>query len=422
VTTESDFSYRAGGLFCEGVSLAALADEVGTPFYCYAGTTMERQYRRFVEAVPGRVCYAVKANHNLAVIALFARLGAGADVVSEGEARRALAAGVPAERIVFSGVGKTAAELAFAIDSGIGQVNIESERDLNLLSELAAARGKRMKIAIRVNPDVDARTHAKISTGKAENKFGIDIGTVRAVYGRAARLPGVEPVAVALHIGSQLLDLDPYEKAFRKLAVLVRELRADGITIRHLDLGGGIGVSYRGETPPSLTDYAAIIERTLGDLGCDYTFEPGRLLVAEAGVLVTQVIDVKDGATKRFVVQDGAMNDLLRPTLYEAWHPIRPVREPAAGAKSMPVDVVGPICETGDYLALGRDLPELAPGDLLAVGMAGAYGAAMGSTYNSRPLAPEVLVRGATWSVIRPRQSYEAMLGQDRVPDWLGGP
>ncbi len=417
--SDDGYAYRDGRLHGEGVDLAGLAAEIGTPFYCYSSAVIERQYRRMAAALPGRICFAVKANSNLAVIGLLARLGAGADVVSEGEARRALAAGVKPEHIVFSGVGRTRAELEFAIQAGIGQVNIESERDLRLLSELAAAGGARMRVAIRVNPDVDARTHAKISTGKKENKFGIDIGTVHETYAEAAGLPGIEPVAVALHIGSQLLQLEPYRLAFAKLAGLVRDLRGMGLPIRHLDLGGGIGVAYRGEAEPGLDEYARIIKETLGDLGCDYTFEPGRFLVAEAGVLVSTIIDVKHGATKSFVVQDGAMTELLRPTLYEAYHPIRPVAEPAAGAPSTVVDIVGPVCETGDFLALDRPMPPLAPGELLAIGMAGAYGAVMASTYNSRPLAPEIMLRGSGWSVIRPRQSYEQLLGQDRMPDWL---
>ena len=416
------FHYQQGSLHAEAVDLALIAAEVGTPFYCYSTATITERYRRFEAAVAplgGRICYAVKANSNQAVLTLLAKLGAGADVVSEGEARRAIAAGVPPDRIVFSGVGKTAAELAYALDTGIGQVNIESERDLELLSQLAAARGKRMPIAIRVNPDVDALTHAKISTGKAENKFGIDITQAPRVFARAAALPGVEPVSVALHIGSQLTDFAPYEKAFGRVAELVRALRAAGIAIRHLDLGGGIGVPYHGGPAPDVAAYAEIVRRTVGDLDCALLFEPGRFLVAEAGVLVGTVIDVKQGATRRFVVGDFAMNDLIRPTLYEAYHPVLPVAEPVQGATSAIVDVVGPICETGDFLARDRALPPVEPGDLLAVTHAGAYGAVMSSTYNTRPMVPEVLVNGTDWAVVRPRPSYEALIGLDQIPGWL---
>jgi diaminopimelate decarboxylase len=419
------FTYRDGRLHAEDVDLAALAGAVGTPFYCYSTAAIVERYRRFEAAVAplgGGICYAVKANSNQAVLATLARLGAGADVVSEGEARRAVAAGVPPAKIVFSGVGKTEAELVYAIETGIGQVNIESERDLELLSRLAAARGRRMPIAIRVNPDVDAKTHAKIATGKAENKFGIDIDVAPRVFARAAALPGVEPVAVAIHIGSQLTDFAPYEQAFGRVAELVRALRASGIAIRHLDLGGGIGVAYRGGPAPDVAAYAEIVRRTVGELDCSLLFEPGRYLVAEAGVLVGTVIDVKQGATRRFVVADFAMNDLIRPTLYEAYHPILPVAEPVAGATSAVVDVVGPICETGDFLARDRAMPPVEPGDLLAVTHAGAYGAVMSSTYNTRPTVPEVLVDGARWAVVRPRPSYDELIALDRLPDWLAGP
>ena len=425
VPNNTEYAYRDGVMACEGVSLRDLAEQVGTPFYCYSTASIERQYRLFADAVAamggGRICYAIKANSNLAIIATLSRLGAGADVVSEGEARRALAAGVKSADIVFSGVGKTERELIFAVEQGIGQVNLESERDLELLSAIAAARGVVMKVGIRVNPDIDAGTHAKISTGKAENKFGIDIGRAPAVFARAATLPGIDPCAVAVHIGSQLLDMTPYEGAFRRVALLVRQLREAGIAIRHLDLGGGIGVPYRGEPRPDLANYVAIIARTVGDLGCDLTFEPGRFLVAEAGVLVSRVIDVKRGATKTFVVQDAAMTELIRPTLYEAYHPIQPVEQALSQASEI-VDVVGPVCETGDFLATDRALPPLQPGALIAVAMAGAYGAVMGSTYNTRPLPPEILVSGDTWSVIRERQSLEALIGLDHIPAWLERP
>ena len=422
VPINTEYSYRDGALACEGVSLYDLAEQVGTPFYCYSASLIQRQYRLFADAVAamggGKICYAVKANSNLAIIATLSGLGAGADVVSEGEARRALAAGVKPGDIVFSGVGKTERELIFAVEHGIGQVNLESERDLEILSAVAAARGVTMRVGIRVNPDIDAGTHAKISTGKAENKFGIDIGRAPAVFARAATLPGIDPAAVAVHIGSQLLDMTPYEGAFKRVGSLVRQLREGGISIRHLDLGGGIGVPYRGEAKPDLADYVGIIARTVGDLGCDLTFEPGRFLVAEAGVLVSRVIDVKRGATKTFLVQDAAMTELIRPTLYEAYHPILPVEQAQSSALEI-VDVVGPVCETGDFLATDRALTPLRPGALIAITMAGAYGAVMGSTYNTRPLPPEILVSGATWSVIRERQSLEALIGLDRIPAWL---
>ena len=409
---------------CEGVSLAAIASAVGTPFYCYSTAALARRYRAYEAAVAGlnaRICYAVKANSNQAILASFAQLGAGADVVSEGEARRALAAGIPASRMVFSGVAKTTEELGFALDHGIGQINVESEPELETLSGLAAARGRRVRIALRVNPDVDARTHPKITTGRAENKFGIAIAEAPRLYAKAAQLPGLEPVSVALHIGSQLLDFAPFEAAFARAAELVRGLRAEGIAISHLDLGGGVGVPYRGEAAPDISAYAAIIRRTVGSLGCALTLEPGRFLIAEAGALVSRVLVVKPGATRRMVIQDAAMNDLLRPTLYEAYHPVLPVRQ-TEGVAAQPADVVGPVCESGDYLAVARDLPPVEPGDLLAVLFAGAYGAVMSSTYNSRRLVPEVLVDGARWAVVRPRQSYAELIGQDRVPDWLGAP
>lgn len=414
-------AYRDGVLHCEDVPLPAIAAEIGTPAYVYSAGTMERQYRAFAAAVVplgGRICYAVKANSNQAVIATFAALGAGADVVSEGEFRRAVAAGVAPADIVFSGVAKTEGELAFAMDAGVGQVNVESESEIALLSRLAVARGRDLRIAIRINPDVDAKTHPKITTGKAENKFGIAFDRALDLYRQAASLPGLVAESVALHIGSQLMDLSPYETAFARTASLVGMLREAGIAIRHLDLGGGIGVPYRGEMPPDPAEYAAIVQRTVGGLGCSLTFEPGRFLVAEAGLLLTRVVVVKQGFERVSVIQDGAMNDLIRPTLYEAYHPILPVREPAE-AEGVVSDIVGPVCESGDYFATARRLPLLAPGDLLAVGFAGAYGSVMSSTYNTRRLAPEVMVRGGDWAVVRPRQSYEALIGMDALPPWL---
>jgi diaminopimelate decarboxylase len=421
----SGFVYRAGELCAEGVPLARIAEAVGTPFYCYSGAGIAAAYRGFAEAFAGAnavIHYAVKANSNLAVIRLLARLGAGADVVSEGELRKVLAAGVPSERIVFSGIGKTADELAFALERGIHQINVESIPELELLSSVAKRLGRTAMVALRVNPDVDANTHAKISTGKKENKFGIDIAHAADVYRRAASLPGIKPVGLAVHIGSQLTDLAPYEAAFRRLVDLALELRGLGQTVERLDLGGGLGIRYRAETPPAVADYAALTKRLTHNLGFALSLEPGRTLVGNSGVLVTRVIYVKAGATRKFVIQDAAMNDLIRPALYEAWHEIVPVREPAPGARREPMDVVGPVCETGDTFALARPLPPVSAGDLLAILSAGAYGAVMSSSYNTRALVPEVLVSGADFAVIRPRPSYEEMLGQERIPPWLSDP
>jgi diaminopimelate decarboxylase len=419
------FPYRLGELHAEEVPVARIAAAVGTPFYVYSADILEARYHSFAEAfAPERplICFAVKANSNLAVLRVFARIGAGADVVSEGELRRAIAAGIPPERIVFSGVGKTRIEMEAALSAGIHQINVESLPELRRLSEIAVSRGQTARVAIRVNPDIDALTHAKIATGKKENKFGIDLEDAFEAYGLAADLPGIEPVGLAMHIGSQLVDLEPYREAFARLAELVLELRAEGLAIRRLDLGGGMGIRYHGETPPEPGAYAALVREAFGALDLDLAFEPGRWLCGPAGLLVAQVVHVKDGASKRFVILDAAMNDLIRPALYEAWHDIVPVRLPAPGAVLSPADVVGPVCETGDSFAVDRDLPPLAEGDLVAFRTAGAYGAVMSSTYNSRPLVPEVLVSRNRFTVIRERQSYEAMLGLDAIPDWLGGP
>jgi len=419
------FPYRDGELFAEGVPVGRIAEAVGTPFYLYSAASLSARYRAFAEAfAPASplVCYAVKANANLAVLRLFARLGAGADVVSEGELRRALAAGIPPQRIVFSGVGKTRAELDAALTAGIHQINVESVPELHRLSEVAAARGATAPIAIRVNPDVDALTHAKIATGKKENKFGIDLENAGEAYAMAAELPGIEPVGLAMHIGSQLVDLDPFRQAFARLAELVLELRGAGFAVHRLDLGGGLGVKYHAERPPEPAAYAALVQNAFGALELDLAFEPGRVLVGPAGLLVARVIYVKEGVSRRFVIVDAAMNDLIRPALYDAWHDIVPVRLPAAGAVLSPADVVGPVCETGDSFASGRDLPPLAEGDLVALTGAGAYGAVMSSTYNSRLLVPEVLASGSRFAVIRARPSYEAMLALDAVPDFLSDP
>ncbi|MBV8131923.1 MAG: diaminopimelate decarboxylase [Alphaproteobacteria bacterium] len=416
------FPYRGGELHAEEIAVSRIATAVGTPFYIYSAAAFAAQYRRFAEAFARErplICYAVKANSNLAVLRVFAGLGAGADVVSEGELRRALAAGMPPQRILFSGVGKTPAELEAAIDAEIHQINIESVPELCRLSEIARVRGRVAPVAIRVNPDVDARTHAKISTGMKENKFGIDLGEVIAAYSLATELPGIEPVGLAVHIGSQLVDLEPYRRAFVRVAGLVRELRANGLAVTRIDLGGGLGIRYRAEDAPEPTSYARLVREIFGSAGLAMTFEPGRVLAGPAGLLVARVIYVKQGAAKRIVIVDAAMNDLIRPALYEAWHDIVPVRLPAADAFFAPADVVGPVCETTDTFAVDRDLPPVAEGDLVAFTAAGAYGAVMSSTYNSRPLVPEVLVAGTRFDVIRARPSYDDMLSLDTVPTWL---
>jgi diaminopimelate decarboxylase len=419
------FGYVGGVLHAEGVSLASVAEDVGTPFYCYATATLERHYRVLGQAFSGldtSIYYALKANSNQAVIATLARLGAGMDVVSEGELRRARAAGVPADKIIFAGVGKTRFEMAYALREGILGFNVESEPELEALSEVATSLGATASIALRVNPDVDAKTHAKISTGKAENKFGIPFEDAPRIYARAARLPGLAVAGIHMHIGSQITDLEPFRNAFALMRELAVGLRAAGHHLRHLDLGGGLGVPYRtgNELPPSPQEYAQVVRDTLGSLGLPLYLEPGRMIVANAGILVSRVIFAKRGRDKTFTVVDAAMNDLIRPTLYEAHHDIWPVAEALARKEPVLQDVVGPICETGDYLALDRRLPPFEAGDLLAFMTAGAYGSAMSSTYNSRLLIPEVLVNGDAWSIVRPRRTYDDLIGQDRLPDWLG--
>jgi diaminopimelate decarboxylase len=418
------FAYRDRVLYAEAVNLAELADVVGTPFYCYSSATIERHYNVFAAAFAGvdaLVCYALKANSNQAVVTTLARLGAGADVVSEGELLRARAAGIPPQRIVFSGVGKTARELNLAVEHGILCVNVESESELELLSSIAIAKGRTADISIRVNPDVDPKTHAKIATGKAENKFGIPISRGREVYARAAKLKGVRAIGVDMHIGSQIIDLQPFRDAFALLAEFVGVLRADGHAISHVDVGGGLGVPYRedNEPPPDPNAYAAIVKGATQNLGCRLILEPGRLIVGNAGVLVTRVLHVKHGDAKNFVVVDAGMNDLIRPTLYDAHHDIRPVREPSAGRRRIVADVVGPVCESGDYFALERELAAPDAGDYLALMTAGAYGATQSGTYNSRPLVPEVLVRKHEWALVRPRQGIEDLIALDRLPPWL---
>lgn len=418
------FQYRDGILFAEDVSVIDIAKAVGTPFYCYSTATLERHYSVFSKAfadIDAMVCYAMKANSNQAVLKTLGRLGAGVDVVSGGELRRALAAGIPASRIMFSGVGKTAGEMDLALEAGIYCFNVESEPELEILNARAVRLGKQAHVSFRINPDVDAKTHAKISTGKKENKFGIAYERARAVYAHAATLPGIKVTGIDMHIGSQITELQPFEDAFKLLRELVDTLRADGHTIDHVDVGGGLGVPYKEDNnPPPLPDaYADIVKDQLRNLNCKIVTEPGRLIVGNAGILVTEVIYVKDGGEKTFVIVDGAMNDLIRPTLYEAYHEIRPVRISAAHAPRIKADVVGPVCETGDYLALDREMAMPKPGDLIAVGTAGAYGAVQAGTYNSRLLVPEVLVKGNHFHVIRPRTSYEDLIGLDSVPEWL---
>jgi len=416
------FSYKHGVLHAEDVNLKELAEEVGTPFYCYSTATLERHYKVMDEAFKGSehlICYSIKGNSNQAVIKTLANLGAGMDVVSEGELRRALAVGVPARKIVFSGVGKTAKEMALALREGIACFNVESEPELELLSEVAQRVGQRASVSIRVNPDVDAKTHHKITTGKADNKFGISYLRASEVYARAAALPNIDVVGVDMHIGSQITELAPFEQAFKLMATLVDKLKSEGHNIRHLDLGGGLGVPYRGnnDIPPHPDEYAAMVKRTLGHLNLKYMMEPGRMIVGNAGIMVTRVIYMKENEGKHFVIQDGAMNDLIRPTLYDAYHEILSVDE-SRNALSMEADVVGPVCETGDYLAKGRKLPKLQAGDLLAVMTAGAYGAVQSGTYNTRPLIPEVLVKDHKWALVREHQTYEELIGLDQLAPW----
>jgi diaminopimelate decarboxylase len=418
------FDYRNGVLHAEAVNLSDLAQAVGTPFYCYSTATLERHYRVFTEAFAGEkvlACYALKANSNQSVLRTLAKLGAGADVVSGGELKRALAAGFPAGKILFSGVGKTEPELRAALAADILCINIESEYELELLSRLAVEAGKTARVSVRVNPDVDAGTHAKISTGKSENKFGIPIAQARAVYARAAKLPGLRVTGVDMHIGSQITDLDRLEIAYRILADFAHVLRADGHAISHIDFGGGLGIPYYRdrEAPPAPDAYAAMVKRVAHNLGCTLMFEPGRLIVGNAGILVARVIHVKHGAGKNFVIIDAAMNDLIRPTLYEAHHDILPVRQAGADAATITADVVGPVCESGDYLALDRTMPEPKAGDLIVIMTAGAYGAVQSGTYNTRALVPEVLVKDDQYAVVRPRVDVDALIAMDKPAPWL---
>ena len=418
------FLYRDAQLHAEDVMLRDIADAVGTPFYCYSTATLTRHFQLFTEALaplPHLVCYAVKANSNLAVLKHLGELGAGMDVVSIGEYHRARAAGVPGDRIVFSGVGKTRAEMRAALDGGIRQFNVESEPELDALSEVAAAMGATAPIALRVNPDVDARTHEKISTGRKEDKFGVPLARARDIYARAAALPGLRVVGIDMHIGSQLTDLAPFEAAYNRMADLTRTLRADGHAIERLDLGGGLGIPYTrsNEAPPLPTDYGAMVKRVLGDLDCEIEIEPGRLIAGNAGILVAQVIYRKEGEGRDFLILDAAMNDLIRPAMYGAHHDIVPLTEAEPGTPLAPVDIVGPVCESGDTFARQRPMPPLGPGDLVAFRSAGAYGAVMASEYNTRPLIPEVLVCGDHFAVIRHRPTFDEMLSRDTLPPWM---
>lgn len=416
------FHHQNGELYAEDVPLRVIAEEVGTPAYVYSSAAITDRYQRYAKSLSGlnaRIYYSVKANSSQAVIATLGKLGAGADIVSVGEMHRALKAGIAAKDIVFAGVGKTREEMAAALKAGIHQFNVESRGELLTLNEVALSLGKRAPTTLRINPDVDAKTHAKISTGKSENKFGIDIAHAPEIYAEAAKLPGIEILGIACHIGSQLLDIAPYRSAFGKLADLTRQLRGAGLKVSRIDLGGGIGVPYRGENTISIDDYTTAVMETVGNLGVQLEIEPGRSIVAEAGLLLARVINVKEGVSRKFVIVDAAMNDLIRPALYDAYHEILPLKAPGDDARVERVDIVGPICESGDLFAEQRPMPPLSPNDLVAFCTAGAYGAVMASTYNTRLVAPEVMVKGGDFQVVRPRLTYDTLIGQDVVPSWL---
>ena len=415
------FEYKNGVLAAEDVPVSEIAEAVGTPFYCYSSATIERHFQVFSEAlsdVSATVCFAVKANSNIAVLKIMADMGAGADVVSSGELTRALKAGMPANKIVFSGVGKTRDELAHALSENILQINVESEPELHALNEIAGSMSVIAPVAFRINPDVDAHTHDKISTGRSEDKFGIEWTRIHDVINRASKLPNIEITGLAVHIGSQLTELQPFRDAFIRLRDIVAILRADGHAIPRLDLGGGLGIPYDSAETPSPAEYGKVVSEVLGDVECDLLFEPGRLIVGNAGILVTQIVYVKEGATRRFLILDAAMNDLMRPSLYDAKHDIVPAIEPISGANLERVDVVGPVCETGDTFATEIDLPAAEAGDLLAIRSAGAYGAVMSSTYNSRALIPEVLVKGDKYSIVRERIEPDTLLNYENLPNW----
>ena len=418
------FLYQNGILHAEDVAIPEIASQVGTPFYLYSAATLRRHFRLFDEALEGTdhlVCYAMKANSNQAVLKLMADMGAGMDVVSGGEYARAKAAGVPGDRIVFSGVGKTRQEMRMALEGGIRQFNVESEPEMIALNEVALSLDMVAPITIRVNPDVDAKTHAKIATGKSENKFGIPISRASTVYAQAAAMKGLEVIGIDVHIGSQLTQLAPYRAAYKKVAELTKQLRAEGHNIRRLDLGGGLGIPYErsNDAPPLPMEYGAMVKDVLGDLDCEIEIEPGRLIAGNAGILVAEVIYVKQGEDRQFLIVDAAMNDLIRPAMYEAHHDIVPVVEAEAGVEQAPYDIVGPVCESGDTFAKQRNLPPQQAGDLVAFRSAGAYGAVMASEYNSRPLIPEILVDGHQFAVIRPRPTLEDMINRDTIPEWL---
>ncbi|WP_171175779.1 diaminopimelate decarboxylase [Ruegeria sp. HKCCD8929] len=418
------FIYRDGALYAEDVPITEIAASVGTPFYVYSTATLQRHFRLFDEALEGTdhlVCYAMKAASNQAILKTLAQAGAGMDVVSVGEYLRAKAAGVPGDKIVFSGVGKTEDEIRTALSGGIRQFNVESEPEMEVINAVALDLGTVAPITVRVNPDVDAKTHAKIATGKSENKFGIPIARASQVYAHAASLPGLEVIGIDVHIGSQLTELEPFALAYQKVAELTEQLRAEGHDIRRLDLGGGLGIPYTrsNDAPPLPVEYGQLIKKTLGHLGCEIEIEPGRLIAGNAGLMISKVIYVKSGEDRDFLILDGAMNDLIRPAMYEAHHDIVPVAEPAPGTEPQPYDIVGPVCETGDTFAKQRNMPPLSAGDLIAFRSAGAYGAVMASEYNTRPLIPEVLVNGDQFAVIRPRPTFDEMINRDTIPEWL---
>jgi len=417
----NSFAYRNGTLHAENVSVLDIADSVGTPFYCYSTETFSQNYVEFRDAFSGlnaQICYAVKANSNQAVISLFSNLGAGADVVSEGELRRAIAAGVPADKIVFSGVGKTQSEIASALSLGCGQFNVESEPELEILASIAAHKGQIVTAVLRVNPDIDADTHDKIATGRAGDKFGIDYDRILPVYREAKNNPHVSVAGLAIHIGSQLTALAPFKAAFDKIANLITDVRTAGFSVDRLDLGGGLGIVYRDERLPTPAEYAQLVRKVFGQFELELIFEPGRRLAGDAGILVSTVIYIKEGGGRRFLVVDAAMNDLMRPTLYDAWHNIDPIIEPTPDTPMVPIDIVGPICETGDIFAVQRELPPIMPDELIALRSVGAYGAVMSSTYNSRLLVPEIMVCGDEYAVIRPRPDYKELIDLDFVPEW----
>ncbi|WP_170350644.1 MULTISPECIES: diaminopimelate decarboxylase [Ruegeria] len=418
------FLYRDGALYAEDVPISEIAAAVGTPFYVYSTATLLRHFQLFDDALEGTehlVCYAMKAASNQAILKTLAQAGAGMDVVSGGEYLRAKAAGVPGDKIVFSGVGKTVDEIRTALTGGIRQFNVESEPEMEVINAVALELGVVAPITVRVNPDVDAKTHAKIATGKSENKFGIPIARASEVYAHAASLPGLEVIGIDVHIGSQLTELEPFELAYTKVAELTEQLRAEGHNIRRLDLGGGLGIPYTraNDAPPLPVEYGALIKKTLGHLDCEIEIEPGRLIAGNAGLMISKVIYVKSGEGRDFLILDGAMNDLIRPAMYEAHHDIVAVQEPAPGVEQQPYDIVGPVCETGDTFAKQRNMPPLAPGDLVAFRSAGAYGAVMASEYNTRPLIPEVLVHGDQFAVIRERPSFDEIINRDTIPEWL---